>query len=140
MGAPKWASKGEPVGPGPECAAIKKTLENVTFGGLSGVGQTGVPGCLWGKFREVHFGALLGGPLGLFREPSGDLLGALEPRRRQNGARNIAPVGPRPVWTGGGAAIKKKEKRTVWEPFEGGPSGVTRMPREDCMCCCELPG
>ena len=64
MGEPKWAPKSEPVGPGSECAgggaAIKTILENVTFGGLSGVGQTGVPGCLWGKFREVHFGALLG--------------------------------------------------------------------------------
>ena len=81
--APKWGPKGAPVGPGTEVtgggAAIKKTLENVTFGGLSGVGQTGDPGSLWSKFRGVHFGAVLGGPLGPFWDPSGDHFEGLGP-------------------------------------------------------------
>ena len=81
--APKWGPKGAPVGPGTEVtgggAAIKKTLENVTFGGFWGVGHTWATGVALEQILGVHFGTVLGGPWGLYQDLPGGHFESLGP-------------------------------------------------------------
>ena len=67
-GPPKWPPKWVPVNPGPVGAGGgvggEKTLENITFQGLSLAGQMGARGWVFGQFREGPFGVCFGGSFG----------------------------------------------------------------------------
>ena len=67
-GPPKWPPKWVPVNPGTVGAGGgvggEKTLENITFQGLSLAGQMGARGWVFGQFREGPCGVCFGGSFG----------------------------------------------------------------------------